>query len=260
MALRDRKHEITHPGHRQVGQHLVAVGQTVKLDRAAGRLDQVGVREQHPFGPAGGAGRVEDGRDIRGAASGHFPFVVLGVPAVQTRPGLGDGSQVNQSFDLVVPLQTSGVGVDDRPQFGEAVPDLDELVDLLLVLDHGNPHAGMFANVGNFFGDRILVARNGYGANGLTGSERPIKVRPVVPDDREAVAAIEAQRAESEGQMPDLLGNLGPRPRLPDPEFLLAVGGPITQVLGIGPQKPRECVCSGFSSHSLCVVRGRGLQ
>ena len=64
----------------------------------------------------------------------------------------------------------------------------------------------------------------GNAAEALRRGHRPVEARPVVADDREMLAALEALRREAAGESAHLRRHLGPGPGLPDAEVLLADG------------------------------------
>ena len=63
---------VADPGHRQVAQHLVLLGQAIEGDRVAHGADDVVVGQHHPLGHAGGARGVEDDGEVRSLALGHL--------------------------------------------------------------------------------------------------------------------------------------------------------------------------------------------
>jgi hypothetical protein len=69
--------------------------------------------------------------------------------------------------------------------------DLEELVGLLLVLDHREGDLGVLEDVDHLLRDRVLVERHRDGAQGLGGGERPVEARAVGADDGDVRAAAE---------------------------------------------------------------------
>ena len=123
---------------------------------------------------------------------------------------------------LRVVAQAARVVVDDVLELRAAVPDLQHLVDLLLVLDDRELDLGVVQHVDHLLGHRVLVERHRHAAERLRRGHRPVQARAVVADDREVHPALEAERGEPAGERAHLLGDLRPGPGLPDAEVLLA--------------------------------------
>ena len=121
----------------------------------------------------------------------------------------------------VVP-HAARVVIDDVFERRQLIPDLEQLVDLLLILDDGETDAGILQHEQHLGGDRILVQRHRHAAERLGGAHHHVQMRPVVADDCKVVAALETELGEAAGQRPDAFGNVGPRPGLPDAQILLA--------------------------------------
>ena len=73
--------------------------------------------------------------------------------------------------------------VDDALELRQPIGDGDDLVDLLLVADDGEPRLGVLEHVGHLVGHRVLVDRDGDAAEALHGRERGVEARAVVADD-----------------------------------------------------------------------------
>ena len=125
---------------------------------------------------------------------------------------------------VVVFPHAAPVDIDDVGQSRQAVLDLDDLIDLFLILDHGEACAAMVQDIGDLLGDRVLVNRHGHAARHLGGDHRPIELGPVPADDGDVVAGAQANVEKSQRQRLDFLRGLGPGPALPDPVFLFTVG------------------------------------
>ena len=166
------------------------------------------------------------------------------------KPGLRG---VELAADLLQPLvaghalvvaQPAGVVVVDVLERGDVGLRLQHLVDLLLVLDDGVGDAGVLQHEGELGRRRVLVHRHRHAAQALHGGHRPVQPRPVVADDREVVAALEALRGQAAGERADLVGHLPPGPGLPDAEILLAHGGMLAAhrcVVQHETRKRRQC-------------------
>src|SRR5437870_3902727 len=77
----------------------------------------------------------------------------------------------------------------------------------------------------------------------------PVETRPVVADDGEPVATLEAEGGEPEGEVADLVVVLAPRERLPDSPVLLAHRRPAAVLLGVPPHLLGERVDGRHTSH-----------
>ena len=65
-------------------------------------------------------------------------------------------------------------------------------------------------------------------------------MRPVVTDNGQIVATLEAQLGEPAGDCADPVGNAAPGPGLPDAQILLAHGNLVAAHLGMMEQQARE--------------------
>ena len=96
-------------------------------------------------------------------ALGHLASKQAGEVAVQAAPALLHlGVAVQERLGVVA--HAARVFVDDVLEPGQAVLDLEQLVDLLLVLDHREAHVGVVEDVGHLVGDRVLVQRHRHAA------------------------------------------------------------------------------------------------
>src|SRR5207249_6097557 len=86
----------------------------------------------------------------------------------------------------------------------DLVPEREDLVHLLLVLGDDDHALRVVPDVGELPGDRVLVDGDRDAAERLRGELGPVQARPVVADHREALAAGEAERGETEREVPDL--------------------------------------------------------
>jgi hypothetical protein len=160
---------------------------------------------------AGGARGIEHHRDIVGRTLAHFLQEELGQPRVEILPALlyvGIGMQEL----LLVVTHAAWIVVDERFEPGQARLDLEQLVDLFLVLDHGKAHVSVVEDVRHLIGDRILVQRHRHATQALRGCHRPVQAWPIVPHDREIVAARESHRREPACERANLCSRFAPRP------------------------------------------------
>ena len=149
---------------------------------------------------------------------------------------------------LRVVAQPARVVEDDVREIAAAVPDLEQLVDLLLVLDDGEVHVGVVQHVDHFLGHGVLVQRHRHAAQRLRRGHRPVQARAVVADDGEIHAALEALRRQPAGQRAHLVGDLRPGPGLPDAEVLLARGRVVGRAIAAWCSSRRGNVSSSVSA------------
>jgi hypothetical protein len=234
VALGIGEDVIAHPGHRQVGEQLVAFPEAVEFRAGAGRPHEIVVAQHRALGPAGGARGIEHDGVVRA-----LPLGDLGRHQVwRRRQHLGAALQhpiVGQQ--ALVISEPARVVVDDDAERRHLLPDLEELVDLLLVLGQGEPRAGMLDDVGELVGHRILVDRHRHAAQRLRRAHRPIEPGPVVADHDQPVAAPETEIGQARRQQADLACDMSPVIGLPDAVFLLTIGRPVRAAAGALRQK-----------------------
>ena len=235
--LRVGKQVVADPGHRQVGQDRFVRGQPVELDAALRRGDQRTVRLAHALRLAGGARRVEHDRDVAAGALANLGVEETGVGAVELAADL---DQPVVAGHVLVVAQPAWVVVVDVRQRRYLFPGLAHLVDLLLVLDQRIDDLRVVEHEGDVRGRGVLVHRHGDAAQRLRGAHRPVQPGPVVADDRQVHAAIEALRRQPAGERAHFVGDLGPRPGLPDAEVLLARGRMGRPHFRVAQQVPRK--------------------
>ena len=85
IALRIVEVVVADPGERQVGEHLVAIGQLVESHGRARRGDRALAAQHHALRPAGGARGVENRRRVRTSARVDAPVEFGGGRAVLER-------------------------------------------------------------------------------------------------------------------------------------------------------------------------------
>ena len=141
---------------------------------------------------------------------------------------------------MVVFPHAARIDVDHVLELVELILNLDHLVDLLLILDHGKAGAAMIQNIGHLFGGGVLIQRHRNGPHRLRGHHRPIEIGPVASDDRDEIALVHPQIDQAKRQSFDFLFGLRPGPALPDAEFLFAVSGPADELFGVPLKKRRN--------------------
>ena len=94
---------------------------------------------------------------------------------------------------VVVFAQAAGVEIDDLAQQRRVLLGGQQLVHLLLVLDHREGGAGMIQHIGGLFGGGVGVDGHGNGAAHLRRDHRPVELGTVLADHHHALARGEAE-------------------------------------------------------------------
>jgi len=212
---------VAHPRHRQIRQDLLVLAEPLETRRAARGRDQVAMRQHGALGGAGRPGRIADDGDVVRGASRQLRVEVAGVIDLELPAELDELGEAREPR-LAVAAHPARILVDHVLQVPAARAHAEQLVDLLLVLDDGEPRLGVVDDVLHLALDGVLIDGHRHAAQCLRGHHRPVELRPVVADDCDAVAAREAERGQAERDQSRLLEVLRPRVRLPDPQVLLA--------------------------------------
>jgi len=159
---------------------------------------------------------------------------------------------------VVVMAQAARVVEPDVLQQRALLADLEQLVDLLLVLDHRMRDLGVVERKGEFGRYRILVERHRNRAQRLRCQHAGVEPRPVLADHHQVLARLQPGLVQAMRQRTHELGQLLPAQALPDAVLLLAHGccagalaGMHHQELGEGTRH-RAVSCRGNSSRFLC--------
>ena len=201
---------VAHPRHRQVRQDLLVALEALELRRVARGHDQVPVGEHRALGDAGGPRGVTDDRDVVRLAACQLVVEVRGVADLELLAELLQLGQAREEGLAVAP-HPARVVVDDVLEVRALGFDVQELVHLLLILDHREPDLRVVDDVLRLLLDRILIDRHGHPAQRLAGHDGPVELGAVVADDRGLVASREAERREPERDQPGLGEVLTPR-------------------------------------------------
>ena len=219
--LRVGEDVLADPRRRQVGEHLLLLGQLVEAGAGAGAVDQRVVGVDDALGVAGRSRGEEHRRDIVGPGLLDLAREEAGV---RGRVGLAGGDEVveRSQAGLAVVAQAARVVVPDALEPRAAGTDLDQLVDLLLVLDDGKGDVGIGDRERELGGGGVLVERHRDRAERLRREHRRVEARPVLADDDEVLAALQSGVGQAAGKRLDEPGEVAPAERLPDAELLLA--------------------------------------
>jgi hypothetical protein len=183
----------------------------------------------------------EDDGDVLARALGDLAVVEAGVARQQLLAALLHLVETRE-IGLVVVAQAAALVVQDLLEPRAARLDLDQLVDLLLVLRHGEPRLAMVEHELHLGGNGVLVDRQRDRADRLGGDHRPVEPRAIVADDGELVAAPEAERGEAGGKRAHFVARLAPGPALPDAVLLLAHRRPAAEARRVLVEQLRKGV------------------
>jgi len=257
------KNVLPDPRRRQVGQHLLGIGQTLEFAAGARAVDQRGVGMHHAFRITGGARGIEHRSGVARLALGDFGVDEPGVGGIEIAPEFLQAGKRHQ-LGLGVVSQAARIVIKDMGDLTGLLLDFQHLVDLLLILDNGVANLGILKHVDQFRRGRILIQADRNRAQRLRRSRGPGHPGPVGADDRYMVAALETLGGEPAGQCAHLAGHLAPVPRLPDAEILFADGRPLRAHQDVVREQARKGIRSrrGHAVHYLspdrrCACRSR---
>src|SRR3954451_23257710 len=190
---------LADPGHRQIGEYLLPIGQLLELNRGLSRRYQIVETEHNALRLSRRARGVKEDRGAVAAAARYLSCEKIWV-FTRISPAGFDDEVVRLKIRLIVTTQTAPIGKDHGCETRAAFFDLNKLVHLLLILGQRETDFGVVQDVGHLIGDCVLIDRDRNAADRLRGCNRPIKPRPVVTDDCELVAAFEAERLHATGE------------------------------------------------------------
>ena len=157
---------------------------------------------------------------------------------------------------MIVVAQATHFIIDDLGERLYLVRHRQELVDLLLILDHREGDFGMAEHEGHFLGNTVRIDRHRNGPECLGGHHRPIEPWTVRTDDGDLVSSLQAQRFQTDGECADFFTHLGPGPALPDPEILFPERRPVSEDLRVAHENLRKGVlparCSAGRPYHRC--------
>lgn len=108
---------------------------------------------------------------------------------------------------------------------------------MFLIFYRGKAYVGVRQHIGKLFGHGIGVDRDWNSTEHLRCHDGPVESRPVGADDRDRFAALEAQPMQADRIGTNDVEHIGPGPRLPDAQILVAHGRPCPKNLGIADQQ-----------------------
>ena len=116
-------------------------------------------------------------------ADAGFPAAAeRGIGLEQRHSGFLHGRKRMQAGSVIV-AQPARLVIDEIGKGRNFCAAGADLVDLLLILHHGETHAGMVEHIGHFVCDRVGIDGHGHRAERLRRREGPVEARPVGADD-----------------------------------------------------------------------------
>ena len=230
---------VADPGQRQIGERLILLGQLVECDSVGCRIDTADPGEHDALRLPGRARRVENDRRVGPFARSDLAIEPCSERRVvgERRPAVLDDVLDGMQPRMIVVAQPARFVIDQPFELRHPFGDGQNLVDLLLVLDRSELHVGVRQHVGQFLGDRVGVNRHRNGAERLRGRDRPVEPGPVRTNNRNGVAALEAETGQPDRICAHLGKHLCPGPYLPDAEILVPVRRPIGEARGVADQQ-----------------------
>ena len=111
---------------------------------------------------------------------------------------------------MVVVAQTACLVIDDLAQALDLVAHRQHLVDLLLVLAHGENHAGMIEDIDHLLGNRVGIDGNRNATQCLHGCKGPVQPGTVLADDCHLVARLQPEFGQAQRIGGYLVPEFGP--------------------------------------------------
>ena len=214
-GLRIGIQEIADPGHRQIAEDIVGVRNAIEFNQYLGRVDEGGVGVRYALGLTGGARGIEHDGNIVWPTGGDFGFKMAGMLLVKFA---APGEQIGVGFHrgLGVISQPTRVIKNEMRELRALRTDFQELVDLLLILNHRETHLCILQHVHHFLRDGVLIQRHGNPAQTFCCHHRPVEARAIVADHGQRIATFEAERRKATGEGTHFFLYFGPGIGLPD--------------------------------------------
>ena len=112
-----------------------------------------------------------------------------------------DGTGFEQSIDrfdaaLVIIAQAAIIVINNVAQLRALLADFQDLIGLLLILNHGDANRSISEHINHFGCHRILIHRNRNGTQALGCNHARVKPRAIIADECDVVAAFESTRSQ----------------------------------------------------------------
>src|ERR1051325_2447183 len=143
---------LADPGHRQIGEYLLPIGQLLELDRGLSRRYQIVETEHDALRLSRRARSIKEDRGVGAAAPSSLGGKKIRV-STRISPAGFDDEVVRFKIRLIVTTQTAPVGKDHGCETRASFFDLNKLVDLLLIFGQRETDFGVVEDVGHLIGD-----------------------------------------------------------------------------------------------------------
>ena len=153
---------------------------------------------------------------------------------------------VGHQHGVGVVAQAARIVVHHALQCRALFAHLQHLVDLFLILDHGDADFGVLQHIDHFLRDGVLVQRHRNRAQRLRGHHGHVETRAVLADDGHVHAGPDAGSGQAVRDLAHVLGDLRPGQRLPDAEVFSRIAGRV----------PRCCACASSSAGKVSDAAG----
>jgi hypothetical protein len=250
-----RKNLLRHMAERQVGEQAVVLGGLENLAVDGRQPQHVAVGEDHTLG----LGRGARGVDQRAPAVGiQGAEPVLDLCGLQCRGRLataGDEGLPGAESRIGVQVEAARLDDDDAPQMGQRLRRGQQLVRLLLVLDHRHRRPAMVEHVGHIRRRMRGVNPGRQQAQGLGAQIGKQPFRAVVGEDGNTVAGLQALGPQRLGDAHHLVQVGLPGERPPEPAPFFAQGDPLGPVVGEHRHPPRQGVADALAEGAVEWMR-----
>ena len=199
------------------------------LDNVVRTGEMAAVRAERALRMASSAGGIDDERRVVGRELRRQCFKLCNRRLVVRGGGVKQGGEACQ---LVVPVREHGARIDDHDmaQLRQPFDQRQYLVDVFLVLGDDDARAAVAQLVFGFRGRRGRIDAVGERAKRLRRQVREHPFLTRIADDRDALAALEAEPCEPFGDAPHQRGVLAPGAFAIDAELLGTVGNSVRRL------------------------------
>jgi hypothetical protein len=181
---------IAHPGQRQIGEHHVIVGQSVKSDGIRRGINAASRRQRDALRCAGRSRSVEDDRDV-GTVALTDEFIDLFTKCRvgrKRRAAVFDDVADSDQPTVIVVVKAARLVIDNRVEMRQSVRYRQDFVDLLLILRCDKLCLGVSENKSKLVSHCIRINWNRNRAQRMRCHDGPIELWPIGTDDRDRVS------------------------------------------------------------------------
>ena len=137
---------------------------------------------------------------------------------------------------IAVFAHSARIGIDDVLEVRRAVAKFEQLVDLLFVLGEDDLGFAVSQQIQHFLGQRLAVHAERHAADGVGGDFGCDPVRPVVTDNADHVAALDAELDHAQREITHAVLIVVPGEDAPETEVLFAQRNLFAVLRRIEPQ------------------------